>query len=298
MGAAADLKPHVVAAAKTLAEAEGFEVAVYNGEIVSEAVDTFLPIIRARAPTQKPALLMLVTPGGEADAAYRLARCFQTTYPDRFTVFVPGWCKSAGTLVAVGANRLVVSDNGELGPLDVQLRKADELIERASGLVIETALDYLEKRVIGMFEKYYLQIIRGSDGMISFKTANSIASKLVTDLYAGVYARIDPIKIGENFREVRVAKDYGKRLELRARNLQSERSLDILIESYYSHSFVIDRDEAESLFRQVYKPSDAVTAFATAVGDLATVIGHKPVFGIPSAVPASDDDGFTEERVS
>src|SRR6266478_9667534 len=45
--------------------------------------------------------LILVTTGGDADAAYRIATCLQSKYK-RFSLLVPGYCKSAGTLVALG----------------------------------------------------------------------------------------------------------------------------------------------------------------------------------------------------
>jgi len=71
-------------------------------------------------------LCIVVTNDGDADTAYRAARCLQSRY-ERVTVLVSGMCKSAGTLLALGAHDLVFSQYGELGPLDVQLMKADDL---------------------------------------------------------------------------------------------------------------------------------------------------------------------------
>ena len=74
------------------------------------------------------AYIVLVTLGGSPHVAYRMGRYFQRNY-QRVTVCVPGPCVSGGTLLALAANELVISDNGVLGPLDIQLRKADELDE-------------------------------------------------------------------------------------------------------------------------------------------------------------------------
>ena len=46
--------------------------------------------------------------------------------------FIPRRCKSAGTLLLIGATSLIISDRGELGPLDVQLSKPDEIFEGAA----------------------------------------------------------------------------------------------------------------------------------------------------------------------
>ncbi|MFP1590460.1 hypothetical protein ACLB1M_00220 [Escherichia coli] len=42
---------------------------------------------------------------------------------EHITVLVVGPCKSAGTLMAVAAHKLVIGDMGELGPTTSNLRK-------------------------------------------------------------------------------------------------------------------------------------------------------------------------------
>jgi ClpP class serine protease len=93
---------------------------------------------------RKNAILILVTEGGDPDAAYRIARCFQEHY-ELFTCIVPGYCKSAGTLITIGAHELVMTDGGELGPLDIQMSKKDELWESQSGLTVAAALNALHE---------------------------------------------------------------------------------------------------------------------------------------------------------
>ena len=100
-------------------------------------------------------LLILATFGGDAHAAYRIARSFQKFHKtiqgpnnqptgNRFTVFLPSVCKSAGTILTLGADAVILSDMAEMGPIDVQLRKPDEVGERTSGLTPIQALESLE----------------------------------------------------------------------------------------------------------------------------------------------------------
>ena len=96
-------------------------------------------------------LLLLVTEGGNPDVAYRIARCIQDRY-ENFTCLVSGFCKSAGTLVLLGANELAFSDHGEIGPLDIQMAKKDELWESESGLTVMTALTALHENAQQAFE--------------------------------------------------------------------------------------------------------------------------------------------------
>lgn len=117
-------------------------------------VGRFLPFLKTRK-TRRPNILVFVTSeGGNADCAYRVGRYMQDAYRS-ITVVVAGWCKSAGTLLCIAANDLVVTDAGELGPLDVQLSKLDEVGERSSGLAVEAAFEKLQKEYFQAFHALF-----------------------------------------------------------------------------------------------------------------------------------------------
>lgn len=70
--------------------------------------------------------LLLHSPGGNIDAAEKLillVRKRAGTAPVR--VIVPDYAKSAGTLIALGANTIVMSDSSELGAIDPQVDLPD-----------------------------------------------------------------------------------------------------------------------------------------------------------------------------
>lgn len=202
---------------------------------------------------RKNALFVLVTLGGDADAAYRIARCLQDKY-EKFTLYVPGICKSAGTLIAIAAHELVLSDHGELGPLDVQMSKKDELWELQSGLTVMDALTDLKKNAFSSFEEFFLAIKGKSGGDITLRTATEIATNLTNGMFSPLFSQIDPIHIGEAARAMSIAGYYGKRLLEHGNNIDRD-SLDFIMSAYPSHGFVIDRQEAENLFEVVREPS-------------------------------------------
>jgi len=211
---------------------------------------------------------ILITPGGDADTSYRIARCLQDSY-ERVVAFISGYCKSAGTLCILGANEIVMSDIGELGPLDVQLYKKDELFELSSGLVATEALLALQHKAFEMFEEYFMLIKFKSDGQITFKTATEIAVKLCVGLMEPLYKQIDPIQVGETARSMKIAKDYGKRLMIKSKNFNMK-TLDTLIETYPTHGFVIDKSEVENLFKNVRGPSEEEGILIEELGALGT----------------------------
>ena len=66
--------------------------------------------------------LMLHTPGGDIDAAEMLILMIREKVGDAgFRIVVPHLAKSAGTLMVLGADTVVMSDTSELGPIDPQV---------------------------------------------------------------------------------------------------------------------------------------------------------------------------------
>lgn len=209
-------------------------------------------------------LLILVTFGGNADAAFRICRCLQDQY-EKVIVYVPGICKSAGTLLAVGAHELVISDHGELGPLDVQMLKKDELWENQSGLTVLNALESLTSRAVDSFQETFLEIKRRSQDTVTLKTATKISTDMITGLFTPLYAQIDPIHIGEADRAMSIAGEYGLKLLQRGGNIDKG-NLNRLLRGYPSHGFVIDRSEAETLFTDVREPDEVEISLARSLG--------------------------------
>lgn len=123
-------------------------------------------------PGRTNVLLMLATRGGDAHAAFRMGRLLQRTYKE-VRVFIPGRCKSAGTLLAIAAHELTMGDEGEIGPIDIQQMRQDDLWERTSGLIESVALQSLGQVSFNLFEKLITEIKEMSFGRITFRTARS-----------------------------------------------------------------------------------------------------------------------------
>jgi len=228
------------------------DILLINSDIARGLDNKLIAAVKARRK-RKNVFLILVTQGGDPDAAYRMARCLQDNY-EKLVAFVTGYCKSAGTLCLLGANEIVISDMGELGPLDVQVAKKDELFEVSSGLIANETLEVLQTKVFEVFEDCMLAIKIHGGGQITFKTASEIAVKISTGLIEPLCRQIDPLQVGEVARSMRIATAYGQRLMLRSGNF-SEKTLGVLCDTYPSHSFVIDKEEVKRLFKNVRSPS-------------------------------------------
>lgn len=120
-------------AAAVVSANSGADVFLYNGTVTRANILSVMEEIRKNKRRSKMFFVM-VTYGGDPHAAFKIARYVQDHY-EQLTLFVPGFCKSAGTLFAVAANEIVFAPFGELGPLDVQMAKPDQF-QFDSGLVI------------------------------------------------------------------------------------------------------------------------------------------------------------------
>src|SRR5690606_24836885 len=119
------------------------------------------------------------------DAAFRMARCLQDRYK-KVSILIAGKCKSSGTLIALGAHEIIMSCKAELGPLDIQLGKKDELFETDSGLTILNALSELENKAFELFENSFIKLKIKSNGRITLKTATGLANELAVGMLAPI----------------------------------------------------------------------------------------------------------------
>jgi hypothetical protein len=256
------------------------DLILYAGGIDPPSHSDIHSLIRSRCRRRPNVLLFLTTDGGSADVAYQIARCLQRAYKDgKFILFVNTSCKSAGTLIATGADELIMSDEAELGPLDVQVYKRDELGERISGLTPIQALTTLRREAFRSFEQYLVKIRVSSRFQITTMSSAEIAAKLTNGCFGPIYQQIDPMGLGEHQRAMMIASAYGIRLD---KNNLKPNALERLIAGYPSHEYVIDREEAGELFHSVNEPSPAQLQMALMLGAEVDEAVHRSIHGEPA----------------
>lgn len=93
-------------------------VAGPGSEISSHTVPPFVDLLHD--VEQGSSLdLLLHTPGGDVDQAERIVlMCRKRVGDGEFRVVVPDSAKSAGTLIAIASDEIVMGEPSELGPID------------------------------------------------------------------------------------------------------------------------------------------------------------------------------------
>lgn len=212
---------------------------MFTGQISRDSADRFIDLVEAEKK-HKELVLTIITPGGDPHAAYRIAAFLKRTYGEKFDLFIPSYCKSAGTLIALAARNLIFGKFGELGPLDVQLIKEDDQ-SRTSGLSLLQALYFLQNLSSNVFTQSFKTILKDVDEFISYRLAGEFSSQLIKATVGPILANVDPIRLGEIMRSNNIANHYGKRLEC------EDEIVSKLVIGYDDHGIVIDEDEARSI---------------------------------------------------
>jgi len=212
---------------------------LFTNPINDHAVDKIFDELNRVVIKRENAHLILCTNGGSPDAAFQIARMFKRAYKT-FTVLVFGYCKSAGTLLAVGADILVMSPAGHLGPLDIQLADKDEFAGQTAALDVQQALRTLSETTIQNFIDFFIKL--GPGQSLSTKNAGELAKGLALGVISPIAAHVDPLLIGRVDRSMRIAQAYIDQLSPGFQNKEK------LVGGYPSHEFVIDYQEAQQFF--------------------------------------------------
>jgi len=176
---------------RRIAELRGRDVLVFAADLNKEIPLTsigygdILPISDLLSNLKGTKLdLILETPGGSGEAAEDIVRLLHGRYDD-LGIIIPGWAKSAGTIMAMAANEIVMGPTSALGPIDAQLFwqgkrfSADALLE---------GMEKIKKEVTdtGVLNKAYIPILQGiSPGELqSAENALNFAKNLVTQWLA------------------------------------------------------------------------------------------------------------------
>lgn len=105
---------------------EGVRLIVMIDQVFPYAT-TLLEELLTGADVSRPLHLMLSTPGGDGEVAVRLVRAMKARCSE-LTIIVPDMAKSAGTIMCLGADRIVMAAGSDLGPVDPQMQIGGALV--------------------------------------------------------------------------------------------------------------------------------------------------------------------------
>ena len=173
--------------------------------------------------------IVLHSTGGDLNEAYDLIKLCRRYTEDEVTVFVPMRAMSAATLIALGADKVILSEIGKLGPLDPQIPHPDP--DKNNLMPVRSVTDIPEVLENG---------IASGDADVQLDIKGEAIIKPIAE-------QVDPYFLTEHDKTADLAREYGQKL-LSQRDVSenyAERCLDYLIE-YPTHSYSVDLHEIKS----------------------------------------------------
>ena len=210
-------------------------------KIGQDVIDLFVDHLDALGPVTRISLI-LYTSGGDTSAAWNLVNLIRM-FCDDFEIIAPGKCMSAGTLISLGADRIIMTKQATLGPIDPTLQHP--LGPSIPGANPEARAGVSVEAVNG-----YLDAIRACRSGVDFE------GRALLDLSDKVH----PLVLGQIFRSRQQIRDLALRL-LRRQDIEEGKMKNIvefLCSESGSHDYTINRREAKTLGLNVEKCSDAL----------------------------------------
>ncbi|HLG36235.1 MAG TPA: ATP-dependent Clp protease proteolytic subunit [Bacteroidia bacterium] len=168
--------------------------------------------------------VIIESDGGDADAAYHIAKLLDVHFKGTIKYIVPRFAKSAATLLVCGGNKIVMGETSELGPLDPQIQQNDG--SYISAKAVQSTL-VLIKKYLSEGDKHGLEL------------ATILSS------------RLNPLVLGQYESTLEIAKEYQEELlhlRMFGQNEDVKEIVHKFATGYTHHSRVINYNEAKKIF--------------------------------------------------
>lgn len=213
-----------------------------ESRIASDCIDIIVGALDEIGPTQR-ITLMLHTTGGDTAVAWRLVNLFKI-FCDEFEVLIPDKAMSAGTLISLGAQNIVMTKQATLGPIDPSVIHHLGPSSQEGNPMVRVPVS--------------VEAVRGFIDAAT-KDLGIKDDKVLGDILIKLSDKVHPLVLGEIFRsrsQIRFLAE--KLLKEHVQDADKVQDLvDFLCSDSGSHDYTINRREAESLGLHIEKPSDA-----------------------------------------
>lgn len=202
----------------------------------------------------KPLILVIHSGGGYPGPAYLVGKLCKQFSNNKFIVAVPRYAKSAATLLSCGADEIHMGKLSELGPIDPQ-------INNMPTLGLKNSVEHIAELV----------------------STNPKSSEMFARYLA---LTVEPISIGHYERVAESSAQYAVRLLEKNKEKLAKEPGEIaarLVYGYKDHGFVIDQEEAETIFgdkvlkkdTDEYNISDSIYGILSRIESLANIVDYK-----------------------
>lgn len=210
-------------------------------QIAADAIVPFVSVLDNIGPTQKLSLV-LDTNGGQTSAAWRLINLIRS-FCEELEVIVPLKAMSSGTLMALGADKIVMTKQAALGPIDPSLDNHPL-----------APLVGVPGNPSGVRMPVSAEAVRGYIDEVKKDVTDPAA---LASVWTHLASQIHPLVLGQVFRaggQIRALASELIKVQVKDETVQNE-IIQLLCSDSGSHDYTINRRKAADLGLAVEKPS-------------------------------------------
>lgn len=211
-----------------------------TAQISHDVIDLFVNHLDNIGDVNKISLY-LYTVGGTTSAAWTLVNLIKQ-FCKEFEIIVPRKAHSAGTLMCLGADTILMTKQATLGPIDPSVNTPLNPAVGPDKLTLETVSVSVED-----INAY----LAGAKHQLGDKAD-------LTPIFSLLSNQVHPLVLGQSFRTREQAQMLGKKLLSQGQMDQDiiEKILQFLCSESGSHDYTINRVEANQLKLPIKKPTD------------------------------------------
>jgi len=227
--------------------------------------DDIIPILNRHLENlnhPKRVSLFLYTRGGDMVAPLRMVKLIRS-YAQDFEVIIPYRAHSAGTLIALGANKIVMGKLGELSPTDPS-----------------TMHPFNPVNPQNLQQKLEISVEDINSYFLLAKEKAGVKDEQMVEIYKQLGEKVHPLSLGNAYRAIRMARQIAEKL-LRIHIKNEERIKEIvnaITSDICIHGYPITRDEAKDLGLEIEEPD---AALEKDIWSLYEVYAKEMKLGIP-----------------
>lgn len=205
-----------------------------GGQISGDCVAELMDQLNALPAGTTQLDLMIVSNGGDPTAAWRIVSLIRERVSE-FAVLVPQAAYSAATLIALGANEIVMHPNGNLGPTDPQIRSPKRNLKDQQPEVVNFGSEDLSA---------FLKFARDEVGLTDQSQMLSVFNHFCEE--------VGSVAVGVSARSAQLSVTMGEKLLQLHMNGDSNRTkarsiAQALSSNYLHHGYAVSRSEARDI---------------------------------------------------
>lgn len=253
----------------------------FQTQMGQDAYDLFVDQLEAIGKVKRLSLI-LYSRGGDTTVAWSLCNLIRS-YCDEFIVIIPNRAHSAATLLSLGADKIFMTKQATLSPIDPSINTPLNPVDPCSKDKMSVSVESI---------KGFIQLAKEELGIIGSEESSEVLKILSSAIH--------PLVLGDVFRarsHIRMLARKLLEIHFKGNTEEIENITNFLCSDSWNHNYTIDRKEAKSsLGLNIVKPDGELYSIIKSIyDDISNELQLRTHFN-PAEILGTEDQVFYENK--